>query len=230
MANVKKTTDTQSQAVEQGQVDNTKIMEMLQSIQTQLNQVTIEKEKAIAEKLELEKQIKESNTSKDLNDPNRPIKIRSVYDGEWITLITDTGEVTLYKSNPRATVRQDKLEEILRRNIGHFLKGRVAIDDVAFIESHPELSGVYSERVDENTLKTIHTLDTKSLVDVYNNSNLNFKKSIIDAFIKGFIKGEDITFRDTAKIKALSEVMDGDLMEMINGVQENDSLVELYSK
>lgn len=219
----------------QPQADNSKIMEMLQSMQEQLNQISKEKDEALLKNKELEDALilakeEKSKPEKDLDDPTRPIKIRNVYEGEWITLKTETGEMKLTKSNPRATVRQAQLESMIRMNENHFNKGRIAIEDKDFIESHPELNEVYLTNVNENTLKNLNSLSVNDLVNTYNNSNQTFKKNIINAFIRGFIKGEDIAFRDSAKIKALSEVMDADLMEMINSAQESDSLIELYSK
>lgn len=213
--------ETQDKVVESKQENNNDaILAMLSKIQSELDNIK-EENKSLKEENSKLRDIKVA----DDYDPNKLVLIRNCYDGEHITLFTKTSPLKLTKIAPTARVRLSDLEDMVRMNEGHFIKGRIAIENQNIVEEvFPQLGETYRKMVDKNTLDGIGLLQEKQIVEIFNNSNEAFKKLIIQKFVKEYIKNENIFYRDTKKIKALSDASGVDIMAMINGVEENESL------
>ena len=107
----------------------------------------------------------------------------------------------------------------------------MAIEDKSVIENvFPQLGEQYTKVISASIVDMIQTFSPEEIKLTVSNANDNQRKAIMDAFIKGYIKCEDIQFRDVQKIKAISDAIDADFMEIITNVEIDEKLKDSYLK
>lgn len=239
MAN-KKTIIEESNTNNSNSINMNELMSMISNLTEQINSMKTVNEELkkdndnLKESLKNRENIVDSNTVSNNNNnnefeynPDKLISLRNMYDGLELNLkIDDNGnKFSIKKFGSTFKKRVLEVENLVRLNPKFAEKGYFIIEDREILEYvFPDLLECYKRTIDFKTINQIQKLSLNQLEEMYNNSNEQYRNTIIDKFISEWIRGEDIDFRDQNKINLLTKLSGVDVLALINGINECENL------